>query len=260
VLGRRLLVLLLGAMVLSPVQGLAAADADGPSLPERQDAVASFAYVEPVRRDGGVGYVVRVYGSPPVGQVKVRVREAKEGEGKGILLFGSVKGQRAPVRAEVLGRALPGPGPDGRRWPLFFAEPPPRGARDREFRVDLAVNGTISIQRLTVSALDQRWQTSSKRISLVGRGEAVLPPLPFKEAQEQSWLAESLLGGRSAIVAVTGLLLAGLALAVHWAPREGGVERPSPEQRGTEGRGLLVMLIVVVAASGAMLLRHFVER
>lgn len=253
---RSLLVLLLGAMIVPA----AAADERMPPTLQRHEPVASFAYVEPIRRDGVVAYVIRVHGAPPAGQVRVRVREEPEGGGKGDVLFGSDKGRRTPVSSEAAAGAVPGTGPDGRPWPLLFAEPPPPGAPDRQFRVDLAVNGTVTVQRLSVFAADRRWQTSSKRISLPARPESGLPPLAFKEAQEQDTLAERILVGRSAIVAVSGLLLLGLALAVHWAPREGHAERPSPEQRSTEGRGLLVMLLAVAVASGAMLVRHFVGR
>jgi hypothetical protein len=255
---RPLLALLLGAMIASASGGVAAQDE--PSTSTRGDPVASFAYVEPVRRDGAVAYVVRVYGAPPSGVVKVRVRELPEGGGKGAVLFGSLWGRRTPVSSEALAGTVPGAAPDGRPWPLLFAEPPPPGASDRRFRVDLAVNGAITTQHVRVVAADRRWQTSSKLISLVGRPESELAPLPFREAHEQYTLVERFLTGRPAIVVVTGLLLLVLALGVHWAPPEGEVERPSPEQRGTEGRGLLMMLIAVAVASGAMLVRHFVGR
>jgi len=223
--------------------------------------VASFAYVEPVRRDGAVVYVVRVYGAPPRSAVKVRVRELLEGGDKSAVLFGSPRGRRTPVSSEALAGTLPGAAPDGSPWPLRFTEPPPPGAPDRHFGVDLAVNGAITNQFLKVSAADRRWQTSSKLISLVGWPEGgQLAALPFVEAHEQHTLVERLLTRRSGAVALTGLLLLVVAVALHWATPEGDVERASPEQRGTEGRGLLVMLLAVAVASGAMLARHFVGR
>lgn len=129
----------------------------------------SYGYYVPLRRGGRLGFFIRHGGDYPAYDVTIRVQD-----GEGRLIEG-------PMQLGTL------TGGSGMEWlapaSLLFPDPPPAGATQREFRIEIAARNGITIQRLQLTPVAGRWHTNSKDITKAGGGRP--SPKPFPEAQEQ---------------------------------------------------------------------------
>lgn len=267
-----------------------------PALAAKRDATggpADFVYLEPVRSRGTVTFVVRWVGRPP-SDGSIRVELLADGR-KREVLYGAEDDAGQSLPAGLEDRGVPRADERGRPWPLVFADPPPANARTYDYRVELSSGDLLAVQRITIDPVGDQWKTTSKRLKLprgagtlsvpatfleaqdqgpprsapraVERPGAIaapepppVPPLPAAEPAPASAESEppSQFRGPQMTALAAGVVLVGGAL--WWLRRNRHRFGPSPEQRGAEGAGLLVMLALVLAASGALIVRHFVER
>lgn len=280
------------ALVLGAVLALPSPPAEG-----APGSDAAFLYLEPVREKGTITYVVRWSGGSQPAEAGVRV-ERFLGKGRREEQFGAADGGTQPLRAGWTDRFVFGRDDTGRPWPLVFPDTPQADAPAFNYRVTLSFGDTVAVQRILLTPIGGQWRTASKRVKVRGVGAFPIPST-FLEAQDQSGpptapaqtgvvdddgdddaapaaaasvqtpsqsetaseVAAELraaLRSREAGGLAVGLVI--VAGALYWMRRNRSRFGPSPEQRGIEGTGLLVMLVLVLVASGAMILRHFVER
>ena len=128
----------------------------------------SYAYFEPLRRDGRLAYYIRHTGSYPAYDVVVRVHGENDRLIEGPIPVGMITG---------------GSGLD---WlavatSLRFPDPPPPGATAKRFRVEIQARNGVAVQRLRLWPDQGRWRTESRDVQL----PSARPLPPFREAQEQ---------------------------------------------------------------------------
>lgn len=133
----------------------------------------SYGYYQPLLQRGHrLGFFIRHQGGYPAFDVIVRIHEVQAGQGHLI---------EGPFTVGTLTR---GSGMDWISPPSLraFQDPPPRGTQPRAFRIEIQARNGVVVQRLRLWAVDGRWHTESKDITLPN-GSRVEPE--FLEAQDQ---------------------------------------------------------------------------
>jgi len=133
----------------------------------------SYGYYQPLLQRGNrLAFFIRHHGAYPAFDVIVRIHEVQAGQDR--LIEGPF-----PVGTLTGGSGMDWTSPPSLR---SFPDPPRPGTQPRTYRIEIQARNGVVHQRLRLWAVDGRWHTESKDITLPN-GNHVRPD--FREAQDQ---------------------------------------------------------------------------